>query len=451
MKQLRRLSDVFPCLVQETRRTNGQRIGAGLRFVGKSKSHDVFHRASLLLALVLFVVVQAAPETPPPPANPRDFVVMAWGGAPSDPDQLRVMKEAGLNVAGFCSAEDAERVRAAGLSCFVADRRANGYDWQKLPADEEIRKNATALAEEIRNNPAVLGFYLRDEPSVLLMPGLGHVADILHNAAPSALSYVNLLPVFGGPAYWKAPDYETYLRRFIETVHPAFLSYDNYSLFEGEMRDDFFTNLEVVRRLGLEAKVPFWNCILADAHYDYMEPSDATLNVQVYSTLAYGGRGIEYYTYFTPADGNHRLGPIDQFGHRTETWDMLRRINFQIHALAPSLIQLRSTGVYYSENVPFGCKPLSLSHLVQGVEMTTPALRIAPPARFLIGEFVDTKDRPYLMIVNRNLQHSFRFQIRLKQSSRKLIQVSSYTGKEEPLAGADNWLAPGAGALLRVE
>ena len=42
-----------------------------------------------------------------------------------------------------------------------------------------------------------------------------------------------------------------------------------------------------------------WNCILANAHFNYMEPSDATFNLQMYSTLAYGGRGIQYFTYFT--------------------------------------------------------------------------------------------------------------------------------------------------------
>jgi hypothetical protein len=118
-------------------------------------------------------------------------------------------------------------------------------------------------------------------------------------------------------------------------IGQPFLSYDNYSLVGGEMLDYFFTNLEIVRRLGLETKTPFWNCILANAHFNYMEPSDATFNLQVYSTLAYGGRGVQYFTYFTPQIGNYRLGAVDQFGNRTPTWEMLRRINNEIHAFAP--------------------------------------------------------------------------------------------------------------------
>ncbi len=411
------------------------------------------HRAPLLSLLFLFLssAGNAALAATHPPPNPRNFAVMAWGNVPSAPEQLQWMKEAGLNIAGFCTVEEAEKVRAAGLSCFVQDPRAAGYDWQHLPPDQEIRAKLKSLSVEVGGNPAVLGFYLRDEPPAQLMPGLGHVAGLIREVMPDAWPYVNLLPIYGGRAYWGVNDYGAYVQRYIETSRPAFLSYDNYSLFEGQMRDDFFTNLQAIRLMSLAAKIPFWNCILADAHYGYMEPSDATFNIQVYSTLAYGGRGIEYYTYFTPADGNHRLGPVDQFGHRTPTWDMLRRINLQIQELAPTLIHLRSTGVYYSENVPFGCKPLSQSRLVEGIEMTAPALRIPPPARFLIGEFEDEKGQPYLLLVNRDLQHSFRFQIRLKQAGKKLSQVSPYTGNEEPVTGGNNWLAPGAGALLHVK
>jgi hypothetical protein len=181
----------------------------------------------------------------------------------------------------------------------------------------------------------------------------------------------------------------------VKTVGQPFLSYDNYSLVNGEMLDSFYTNLEIIRRLGLETKTPFWNCILANAHFNYMEPSDATLNLQVYSTMAYGGRGIQYFTYFALAIGNYRLAAIDQFGNRTATWDMLRRIDNQIHALAPVLVQLRSTGVYHYPDVPDQAQPLAASKLIESVEMTQRYVRPPVGGRFLIGEFEDEQNRPY--------------------------------------------------------
>ena len=81
-----------------------------------------------------------------------------------------------------------------------------------------------------------------------------------------------------------------------------------------------------------------WNIVLSNAHFTYAEPSPAGLRFQAYTTLAYGGRGISYFTYVSPNSGNYRLAPIDQFGHKTPTWEMLRNVNLQIHALAPTMI-----------------------------------------------------------------------------------------------------------------
>ncbi len=383
--------------------------------------------------------------------SPRDFAIMAWGSSSSDPEQLHLMHEAGLNISGFCRVEDLDRVHNAGLTCFISDKRANGYPWASLPAEEQIKSNIAELKRVAGGHPAALGFYLRDEPQAALMPGLGRVAALLREAMPDLWPYVNLFPYRASSVALGTNNYDSYVRMLVETVRQPFLSYDNYSLVNGEMLDSFFTNLEIMRRLGLELKTPFWNCILANAHFNYMEPSDATFNVQVYSTLAYGGRGIQYFTYFTPQIGNYRLGAVDQFGNRTPTWDLLRRINNQIHALAPTMIRLRSTGVYHYPEPPDQGRPLAESSLVKTVEMTQRLVRTPAQPRYLIGEFEDSQKRPYLMLVNKELAQSFRFNIQLKEAGRILLRVSPYSGREEPFGREMDWLAPGAGVLLRVE
>ena len=340
---------------------------------------------------------------------------------------------------------------AAGLSCFVSDKRINGYNFASLPPEEEIRRQISAVKQEVGDSPAVIGFYLRDEPEAGLMPGLGKVAALLREALPDKLPYVNLFPHRVPAARLGTDSYESYVRMLVKTVGQPFLSYDNYSLAEGEMLDGFFTNLEIIRRLALELKVPFWNCILANGHFNYMEPSDATFNIQVYSTLAYGGGGIQYFTYLTPQVGNYRLGAVDQFGNRTPTWGMLRRINNQIHALAPSLAKLRSTGVYHYPDVPEQCRPLSESRLIEAVEMTQRLVRRPAGGRFLVGEFEDEGKRPYFLVVNKDLGNSFRFRVVLKKADGKLFRVSPYSGKEEPFGREMDWLGPGAGILFRVE
>ena len=112
---------------------------------------------------------------------------MAWDQSPSDPQQLDLMKQAGLNISGFCTPDELDQVNAAKMSCFVSDRRANGYEWTEMPEQKELEEKINALVAEVKNHPAALGFFLYDEPQAQLMPGLGKVAAPLRRAMPGAL------------------------------------------------------------------------------------------------------------------------------------------------------------------------------------------------------------------------------------------------------------------------
>jgi hypothetical protein len=375
---------------------------------------------------------------------------MAWGNSPSDEEQLRGMRDAGLNISGFCRTQDLSLVRSAGLTCFVRDQRIQSLDPLRVPSDDDLRRRFAELKTQVGGSAAALGFYLRDEPNAQMMPGLAKIAGLLREAMPDQWPYVNLYPYRVSPQALGTSDYDSYVRMLVKSIGQPFLSYDNYSLVNGEMLDSFYTNLEIIRRLSIETSTPFWNCILANSHFNYMEPSDATFNLQVYATLAYGGRGIQYFTYFAPEIGNYRLAAIDQFGNRTPTWDMLRRINNQIHALAPTIIRLHSTGVYHYPDAPEQGRPLTQSRLIEGVEMTQRYVRPPVAGRFLVGEFEDADRRPYFLIVNKDLKNSFQFRIRLKQQEAKLLRVSPYSGEEQPFGREMDWLAPGAGILFRV-
>jgi hypothetical protein len=341
----------------------------------------------------------------------------------------------------------------------------NGYRWTELPDDTEIRSKLQSLGNEIAGQAAAFGIYLKDEPVMRQLPGLGKVVALLREIMPDRLPYINLFPyelhprILGG-------DYETYARQLHEVVGQPYLSYDNYGLVNGDMLDYFYTNLEIIRRVSQQEHVPFWNCILAVAHNNYMEPTDATLHLQVYSTLAYGGRGIEYFRYFTRGIGDYRLGAIDQFGDRTVTWGMVRRMNSELAALAPTMLQLRSVGVFHNSPVPDQAHSIAESRMVDDIqtnlevegegylvsrEMLYRKFGATASAKYLLGEFEDAHERPYILLVNKDLSRPFRFRIRTKKQGAKFIHISPYTGQEEPFEGEMDWLAPGSGILLRVE
>jgi hypothetical protein len=409
-------------------------------------------RTAVFLALSLALVGQVGAQGiyPEKRVDPSDFVVMNWGPPPADPQQLEWMKLAGLNVAGFVKLEDLPVFEKAGLKVWISDPRISGYDFENPLDEQEVRRNVQAVAQEVGNSQAVMGFYLQDEPHARLMANLGLVARIIREYMPGKWPYVNLFPVRVSPERMGVESYDKYVRMLVEVIGQPFLSYDNYSLVNGEMLDYFYTNLEVVRRLSVETGVPFWNCVLSATHFNYMENSDATYHLQAWATIAHGGKGMQYFSYFTWPNGNYRLGPIDQFGNKTPSWDMIRRINNQLHALAPTLKRLKSTGAYHYPDVPPECRSLSDSRLVASIETTQRYMVPPVQGRLLVGELEDEEGRPYLILVNKDLNHSFRYNIKLKKEG-QLIHISQYSGEEEPFGYEMDWIAPGAGHLFRIE
>ncbi|MFN8008265.1 MAG: hypothetical protein U0V70_14820 [Terriglobia bacterium] len=231
---------------------------------------------------------------------------MAWGPTPPDALQIQGMKEAGINVAGFTEIRNLGLFEQQGMHVLVSDPRISGYDFSKPLDLDVVRKNIQAVAREIGTSPAVVGFFLYDEPQAKLFSGLGEVAKIIQEFMPGKWVYVNLLPSRASKEYMGTPNYESYVQKALSALTQPFLSYDNYSLVQDRVGEDFYQNLAMIREQALKANIPFWNCILSNAHFDYMENTEATYHLQVYATLAYGGRGIEYFSYFTWPLGNFR-------------------------------------------------------------------------------------------------------------------------------------------------
>jgi hypothetical protein len=373
--------------------------------------------------------------------KPEDFAILPWSWTPGDAAQLEGIRECGFNLAGFVGPETLDLVQQAGLKAIVSEGPTHVGDAEAALDDAEIARRVKALVDRVGQHPAVFGYYLRDEPSATVFPGLGRWAAAYAAAHPAATPYINLFPNYASPAQLGTETYEQYLERFVEAVHPRYLSYDHYALMDdGTLRGGYFQNLEAVRKAALAAGIPFWNIVLSNSHFRYAEPTPAGLRFQLYTTLAYGGRGISYFTYFAPEVGNYRLAPIDQFGNRTPTWDMLRNVNLQIHKLAPTYLTLKSVNVFHHGEVPDGCSG----------DDTSVHLASVDGGDLLVGEFEGPNGQPAVLVVNKDLHTSAAFTVRFKQAGRVRL-VSPYTGRLEDLAGEQGWLAAGQGSLLLLE
>lgn len=393
-----------------------------------------------LLAGIVAVLSCAGEVYAAPPAETNFFPIMIYNGSSADLAVLKKMRECGITIAGFATPAMLNAVKAAGLKAIVSDARVSGYDWTRV--DEAVaRKNVASLVTQVGKNPAVYGYFLRDEPSADFFPGLARVASLVRELAPGKLPYMNCFPNYA--ENWQLGDsnYSSYLEKFIDTVHPVALSYDNYSLMDdGSLREGFWSNLEEMRAAAKKHDLPFWNTVLAVAHFNYREPGAADYRFQAWSTLVYGGRGICWFTYFAPQVGNYRMAPIDQFGNETPNWHNMQNINLQVLKLAPVLLQLNSDAVYHIGPVPNGCHAPPPDSLVTGVS----------GENFVVGDFTHTDGARYVMIVNKDVRHSRPCSPQFRTSPAALNMVSPYTGQLIPFESEQVWLAPGAGVLLKL-
>jgi hypothetical protein len=391
-------------------------------------------RLALVLAVLAVGGIQAAAADPAP-----FFPIMAWDGVPNDPAVLKKMHDCGLTVAGFVPPAALDACQAAGLKAIVSDQRVGGYDWQKVDA-KDARKRVTELIHEVRNHPAVYGYYLRDEPSASFFPGLATVGSVVKELHPGVWPYINLFPNYAEASQLGTKTYDEYLEKFIETCQPPVLSYDHYALFEGgSMRGEYFANLESVRRAAVKHKLPFWQIVGSLGCLNYREPSMTDMRFQVFTSLAYGARGLAYFKYFTPAVGNFRGGPIDQFGHETPMWHVMQHINLQVGKLAPTLLQLTSDRVYHFGSVPAGCAGPDDKSLVK-----------AMPGPMLVGDFTHTDGSRYILIVNKDFNGSVVGSPQFREAVSKLQLVSTLDGSLIPYEGEYTWIAPGQGVLIKI-
>ena len=369
---------------------------------------------------------------------PEEFAILPWGGTPGDPLVLADIKSCGFNLAGFVRPADLDAVRDAGLKAIVSDESLHVSDAAASLPQEEIERRVTNVAQRVKDHPALYGYYLRDEPGAGAYPGLARWSKALLAADPKARPYINLFPNYASAEQMGVATYQEYVDQFLDTVSPPFLSYDHYALMEGgTLRKGYFKNLEVVRAAAQRQGIPFWNIVLSNSHFTYAEPSPAGFRFQAYTTLAYGARGISYFTYFTPDTGNYRLAPIHPTGDKTPTWEMLRQVNLQIHSLGSIYLGLKSLHVFHTANIPQGCSGAESSLLLDEIG----------GGSLLVGEFRNAQGQPYVIVVNKDLKHSTSFVICFKGKG-QLQRTSPYTGRTQAIGAEDNWLAPGQGVLL---
>ncbi len=360
--------------------------------------------AAMVLALGLAAIASgrgvAGAERSSGTAVPA-FVRFGWVSPPPESTtdaHVAEMAEAGLDVMlptqGDPGDLDVNRHRmdlaaAHGMRCLVFDARFEAFLRWRVDSPEGAARLDSIVAD-YRDHPGMFGYYLGDEPRPPWTL-LHDLATALRARDPAHPAWNNLL----GRGSW--PDTATwygYVRGYLDSVPAAVLCADHYEFrVEGD-RGQFFEHAAGMRALADAHGIPFWSVVLLTPHRGYREVTPGMLRWQVANLLAYGCRGIGYFTWWTPAPDTFYQwhdGVIRRDGTRTPMYDVVAALDRDAGAVGTRLAAMRWVSTQCTAPVPSGADAFRGDDWLRDVA-----------GRATLGRFVDAAGDPYVVVVNRD-------------------------------------------------
>ncbi len=399
----------------------------------------------------------------------KEFMITFWFWPPVTDEALARVAAEGFNMTWATAEKDLDVIARHHL-------RAMLYTDLIKPAvldDPVKRPQLDALIDRVKNHPALEAYFLDDEPGAAAFPALGRLVAYLRERDPAHLAYINLFPTYaneqqlgvsadaterarvGYPLNFAGVGtddktvllYREHLKRYVETVKPDLLSYDHYHFLQPDKDgkpvdgNQYFLNLALIRAAAREANKPFVNTIMSGRHLDgWRDPNASEMRWLNFTTLAYGGRGINYFTYWGPR------GAFYMDGKPSPLVKPVSALNAELSKLGPELLKLDSLAVYQSAPLPYGTEAIPTNAPVQ----------IIGDGLFVLGLFGKAGKPTAFMIVNRDYTHESVASVKVLLRGSKLEELDRKTGlwaAGERLKGNRTVkikLAPGDGRLFRV-
>jgi hypothetical protein len=344
------------------------------------------------------LLILASISSLPAPIAAQNLPIMTWLGPGKDlltPEMFKKIAAAGFTVNMSFLGDRAlnlkalDLARAAGISLMVHDDRiAKLIEDATLPLDP-----LDHVVADYKDHPAFFGYYILDEPNASKFARLGQIVQALKARDPKHPAYINLFPTYANAQQLGTDTYEKHVSAYLATVKPAFLSYDHYPVTDKGLRPDYYRNLEIVRAQAAAQGIPFWAFTLSVAHAVYPVPTEAHIRLQLFSDVAYGAKGLQYFTFATPEGTDYDWKPalIDARGAETPRYEMAKTVNREVLNIASLILRWTSVAVFHSEPLPEETRPIPPDGLVRAVRN----------ASTIVGLFKDGPD-DLVMIVNKD-------------------------------------------------
>ncbi|MDR1518011.1 MAG: beta-galactosidase [Dysgonamonadaceae bacterium] len=380
-----------------------------------------------------------------------EIPILAWIGIPADQttvERFRELKNCGINI-NFTFYPNIAEVQKA----LDAAKKAGV---KIMPFCPELKNEPEKTVKALMKHPALYGYHLRDEPLITDFAEIAEWIKKVQSVNSKHGSYINLYPnddcvdTFFGKEITnpigQSEHYAEYVDLFLKEVPVPYLSFDHYPITQKDgvnsLKRQWYENLEIIAAAAKKANIPFWAFALSAGHTNpgsapgnpYPTPTVADLKLQMYSNLAYGARGLQYFTYWGHSDKwmEHTGSPMTVDGKRTEVYDYLKLVNDEIQTLAPVFLNSKVLWVRHTGTLPLGTKAL---------EQLPSKIKELKTDGGAVVSLLEKGTRQFLVVVNRESQKPMKLTIKTDDDVKKvlkdatLIPTSTYAETTEVDAG----------------
>ena len=247
--------------------------------------------------------------------------------------------DANIIVVGGNTIEDKKELLQTaenyGLNVILTNLASNYFAY----ADDYSENTFLTILNDFGSFPSLFRFYLMDEP------------DANPDIKPFASASYRILEDINQKHFWISTfTYEGVKTRFIDEVKPNELLMDSYPLADWANDYDslqiqlsnYASIVEAAKKTAVRNDIPFWIAVQSFSDSGWREPTPNELRELVWLPLTYGAQGIFYFRYnYIGGQGN---GLIDINDNPTSLYYEVQKINAQLNALSPILLNLKWIG-----------------------------------------------------------------------------------------------------------
>lgn len=411
-----------------------------------------------------------------------------WSGIPTEVDGKKLTDEellgyyrdlaaSGITIASsaiLCNSKEYNlRVLAAaeevGIKQLIQDNDVTSvlFDVNGDQGDREQKKNKLlALSADYLGFKSFEGYFITDEPSRNYFEALGEGCEILKEALPDVAFYVNLLPDYASTAQLGNVTYRDYIDEYLDVIKTPYISYDYYVLSQDargnkKMKPTYLHNLATVKEFAESYGVDMWTfgCTtehMANSVRGVSNKADAAF--QMYTSLAYGSRSMQWFCYWTPplVAGDYNDAMIKRNGEKGVAYEFVSAVNGETQKFYHILDESEWQGILLSrgtEEAAGGSVNFDYVEDKQYALKNTDAIKGIKTSRDAIaGVYKDKSSRGVYMLANfadPSLTGTNLVELTLNGKTHAVVW---YKGEEKTLKAVGGKitfeLEPGEGALV---